>query len=106
MVRVLAFRDEFPGELAQLAKAPVKAVIEQLPLLRTCKTAGCGCGAWHGVTSPGEPQALLEVWGRMFLKKNLKQDSSASSAAFSFFARNPAALGAAADQFRRSWALR
>ena len=94
-VRILAFRDECPDDWTQLAKAPVKAIIDRLPLLRTCKIAGCGgcgCSAWHGVTSPGEPQALLEVWGRMLVKKNLKQDSPASSSAFSFFARIPAAL--------------
>ena len=48
VVRIIAYRDEYPAEWTVLTKAPVRAVVEQVSLLRTCKVAGCSCEAWHG----------------------------------------------------------
>ena len=73
------FRDEALVEWQDVVKAPVKALLEAMPQLRTCRQVGCACNQWHGVSAPGEPQALLEIWGRAFQKLTAKPELPAAA---------------------------
>ena len=61
VLKICAYRDEIQQEWPDLVKAPIRALLDAMPQLRTCKKAECNCGQWHGVTAPGEPQALLDI---------------------------------------------
>ena len=73
LVRVAVFRDEWGQPWADFVKAPLRAVVAQCKLLTSCSVAGCTCEAFHGVSGPGEPEPILEVFGRQFLQLNLRQ---------------------------------
>ena len=72
LVRVACFKDQWPGVWRGLIQAPVRAILSQCPQLRTCRALDCACPSWHGLSGPGEPEALLEVFGRQFLNENYK----------------------------------
>ena len=76
----------------EFIEAPVKHVMELTALFRTCKVVGCNCPCWHGSSGPGEPQALLDLWGRSFLRPNFKHETPAEASLFSVFLRVPLAL--------------
>ena len=86
------FRDEALIDWQEVVRAPVKALLDGMPQLRTCRQVGCGCNQWHGTSGPGEPQALLEIWGRAFQKHTAKPELPAAAAQFVVFLRLPASL--------------
>ena len=92
VVRILVFRDEIPTAWQDFTRAPVRAALELLPQLQTCRLNSCSCHKWHRTDSPGEPPALLERWGRSFLKGNMKPEAPSTSEVFSFFCRVPSPL--------------
>ena len=106
VVKVTAYRDELQAAWDELIKAPVKAIMDAMPQLKTCRQIGCQCPQWHGVSSPGEPQAILEIWGRAFLKSSGKPELPPSAGLFAVYLRLPASYSANPDCVRCSWGLR
>ena len=98
VIRACLYRDEVQADWQEVVRSPIKSLLDAVPQFRTCKQIGCGCPQWHGCTAPGEPQALLEVWGRVFLRSNGKPDTPLSAAQFAVFLRIPAGLLRAAVQ--------
>ena len=86
------FRDEALIDWQEVVRAPVKALLDGVPQLRTCRQVGCGCIQWHSTSGAGEPQALLEIWGRAFQKHTAKPELPAAAAQFVVFLRLPASL--------------
>ena len=85
LVRVAVFRDEWGQPWADFVKAPLRAVVAQCKLLTSCSVAGCTCEAFHGVSGPGEPEPILEVFGRQFLQLNLRQATPGEAQVFKLF---------------------
>ena len=92
VVKVCLFRDEISADWAEVVRSPVRALLEAMPQLKTCKNEGCQCLQWHGCTGPGEPQAILEVWGRAFLRAGAKPEVPHAAVLFTAFLRLPAGL--------------
>ena len=92
VVKACLFRDEVSAEWSDVVRSPVKALLDAMPQLQTCKQIGCNCQHWHGSSSPGEPQALLEIWGRAFTKSAGKPDAPLAASLFSVFLRIPTGL--------------
>ena len=92
VVKVCIYRDEIPLPWTDFVKSPVKGLLDIMPQVRTCREAGCQCGQWHGTSAPGEPPALLDIWGRAFLKQNAKPDAPLTAAVFTVFLRVPSGL--------------
>ena len=92
VVKICVFRDELPQEWPEFVRAPIKSLLEHVPQLRTCKQVGCGCCQWHGSTGPGEPQALLDIWGRTAVKSSVKPEAPQAAAVFIALLRLPAGL--------------
>ncbi|OLP95201.1 hypothetical protein AK812_SmicGene22685 [Symbiodinium microadriaticum] len=92
LVRVAVFRDEWGQPWADFIKAPLRSVVAQCKLLTSCSVAGCTCEAFHGVSGPGEPEPILEVFGRQFLQLNLRQAAPSEAQVFNAILRIPLAL--------------
>ena len=92
LVRVACFKDQWPGVWRELIQAPVRAILSQCPQLRTCRALDCACPSWHGLSGPGEPEALLEVFGRQFLNENYKGASPSEAFVFNAILRIPSQL--------------
>ena len=72
IVRVAVYRDEWLEPWTMMAQKPIRAILELCPKLRTCYQVGCTCDCWHGVSAPGVPEALLEVWGRGYMSDSMR----------------------------------
>ena len=92
VVRVAVFRNQFEADWATFVSRPLKHVIDQVLLLRTCSTTGCTCECWHGSSAPGEPAAILEAWSRSWFRQGYKAEPPATATVFNVFIRIPAGL--------------
>ncbi|CAE7783021.1 unnamed protein product [Symbiodinium sp. CCMP2592] len=91
IVRLAVYRDQWPEDWSSLVKKPLRSVLEVCALLQTCDSAGCTCSKWHGTSSPGVPEAVLEVWGRA--SGSFRACKPEDAAVFNAFLRVPVALG-------------
>ena len=73
LVRLAAYRDELPTAWEEFLRAPLRTVLQLCPLLTACDKLSCSCPAFHKMAHAGEPDPILEVFGRQFLFSNLKQ---------------------------------
>ena len=92
ILRVAVYRDEWPESWESLVNKPLRAVLEACVELQTCSQVGCNCQKWHGISGPGEPEALLEVWNRGFLSASFKPCKPAEAVLFNVYLRVPTAL--------------
>ena len=92
IVRVALYRDERSGPWTLVTQKPIRALLEVCDRLQTCKQLGCKCKAWHGSSGAGEPEALLEVWGRTFVNDAFKTAVPDQATLFNAFLRVPAGL--------------
>ena len=90
--RISVYRDEWEGDWSSFTASPLKAIVACVPLLRTCDSEGCVCQSWHGLTSAGKPEAILEAWNRTFCTNNFRASPPASATIFTIYIRVPLAL--------------
>ena len=90
--RISVYRDEWEGDWASFTASPLKAIVAIVPLLRTCDSEGCECQSWHGLTSAGKPEAILEAWNRTFCTENFRASLPATATVFTIYVRVPLAL--------------
>ena len=91
-IKVAAFRDECKIEWEQFCGAPLKYILQQLPLLRLCKSTGCPCPCWHNSEEINVSDAIIDVWRRQFLRAGYKPEPPASSTIFTVCLRIPSCL--------------
>ncbi|CAE7393753.1 Pol [Symbiodinium sp. CCMP2592] len=92
ILRLAVYRDQWEGSWAVFAQKPLRSVLEACSCIRTCSQVGCSCSCWHGSSSPGVPEALLEVWGRGFVTTSFKPCAPEEAEVFNALLRVPAAL--------------
>ena len=90
--RISVYRDEWESDWSLFIDSPLRSVVACIPILRTCDQEACDCPAWHGLTSAGKPEAILEAWHRTFCADNFRPSPPASAAVFTIFIRVPLAL--------------
>lgn len=65
VVRLHAFRDEWPFSWEDLCKRPIREITDKLPLLQLCRLRTCpgDCGHYHlSVEEDGAESVLLDFW--------------------------------------------
>ena len=92
VVRLAVYRDSCPVPWDSFIKAPLKEIVNLVPLLQTCDRAGCECQKWHGSADPGEPPAILETWSRQFVGNTFKPVPPSSATVFNIMLRLPVQL--------------
>ena len=94
VVRVAAYRDQVTVAWEAFHTAPMRTIVQIVEALQVCKTLSCACPKWHGLSAPGEPSPLLEVWQRQFCNEAYQVAAPANAAIFNVNIRIPAALTA------------
>ena len=91
-VKLVAYKDELPCDWAVFADAPVKNIIQQIPLLTLCQEDHCTCPAWHNHEKIHTKTPVLDVWRRQFLRSGFKPDHASSACMYSVCLRVPQCL--------------
>ena len=91
VLKVNIFKDEFGGLWSTLIEAPVKTLIQQVPLLQLCAGKDCGpnCSKTHPAVDEALDGVVLEVWGRNFSKIEGGRMPPSEASLFSVFLRIP-----------------
>ena len=92
VVRVAAYRDQVSVPWDAFTQAPMRNIVSMVEALQVCKALACNCPKWHGLSAPGEPSPLLEVWQRQFCDQSYRTVAPAAAALFNVNIRIPAAL--------------
>ena len=92
VARLAIFKDQWPGAWSEFTQGPVKAIVQAFPCLRTCAVPNCGCASWHGVDNSGEPEAILELFGRQIVDDSYRQVPASQATIFNIFVRIPNGL--------------
>ena len=68
VIKIQIFRDEFGGNWADVAAAPIRALIVAAPILKLCTNLQCNmkCGAFHAAVEDPMDQVIHEIWSRKF----------------------------------------
>ena len=69
-------------------------IVQLVEPLQVCKLLSCTCAKWHGLSAPGEPNPLLEVWQRQFCSEAYQVVPPGEAALFNVNFRVPAAMTA------------
>ena len=68
--RLSFYRDETNIPWAEIAKAPLRALMQYLPCLRLCRDPNCSgeCPHFHPAVEESVDHMILDAWGRAFSK--------------------------------------
>jgi hypothetical protein len=91
-VKYLVYRDEIPCSWEEFCKAPIKFLVNAVPLLRRCQDAGCTCEMWHNPENLGIKEPILDVWRRQFLRIGFKPAPMDKADIFSVCLRVPSQI--------------
>ena len=91
-IKVMVYRDEYPGDWEAFASSPIKNLVKIFPTLKRCEVDACDCGAWHNTEQIPLKDPILDVWRRQFLTSGFKQTASSKAAIFSVCLRVPISL--------------
>lgn len=91
-VKYLVYRDEIPCSWEEFCKAPIKFLVNAVPLLRRCQDAGCTCEMWHNPENLGIKEPILDVWRRQFLRIGFKPAPMEKADIFSVCLRVPSQI--------------
>ena len=66
--KVVIYRDELAIAWADLARQPIRCLLQLLPTLQLCKGTGCGpdCACFHAPVEEELDSVIQEVWARKF----------------------------------------
>lgn len=87
--KVVIYRDELAIAWADLARQPIRCLLQLLPTLQLCKGTGCGpdCACFHAPVEEELDSVIQEVWARKFLATNGKVADPAHADLFQFYLR-------------------
>eukprot|EP00438_Fugacium_kawagutii_P000614 Skav207561 [mRNA] locus=scaffold3235:179008:181314:+ [translate_table: standard] len=97
-VKLMLYRDQVTQPWSQIASAPFKHILSQVPCLSVCRQKQCRCEGWHKEADPMESEPLLDVWNREFLTLHYKRTKAEDADLFSCSARIRADLFAKVSQ--------
>ena len=80
--KLLVFRDEIPTPWNEFCKAPLRWIVEQMPLLQVCSLDNCSCPKRHSKQETNA-DVLLDVWGRNFVTLRFNKSSAELAEMFS-----------------------
>ena len=92
LIRLAVYRDELPTAWEEFLQAPLRTVLQLCPLLTACDKLSCSCPAFHKMAHAGEPDPILEVFGRQLLFSNLKQARADKAEVYNAVLRVPLAM--------------
>ena len=100
VVKVTVYQDQWPGDWESFTLAPVKSLMQQIPLLTLCRGQGCGanCAKFHASIDEAPDTVIHEVWARKFQMDNGSKATSTEATAFQVFLRIPASAVNALQQ--------
>ena len=80
--KLLVFRDEIQAPWNEFCKAPMRWVVEQMPLLQVCGLDNCSCPKRRNKQETNA-DVLLDVWGRNFVTLRFNKSSAELADLFS-----------------------
>lgn len=78
-IKVMVYRDEYPGEWESFISSPIKNLVRIFPTLKRCEIDACDCEAWHNNEQIQLKDPILDVWRRQFLSSGFKQVNSSKA---------------------------
>ena len=91
-VKVMVYRDEFPGDWGEFSASPIKQLVRIFPILKRCEVEACECPCWHNVDQLPSREPIMDVWRRQYLTSGFKQAASTKAEIFSVCLRVPAMI--------------
>ena len=90
--RLNVYRDESPIPWDQLAAAPIRTLLQQVPGLKVCRDNACthGCGCFHPSLEEDTDQVFLDVWARQFSTLSGVKAAPSEAQVFQAYVRVPA----------------
>ena len=91
-VRLCVFRDQWEGQWSDFILQPVRAVLQQHPLLTLCKISGCGedCVHYHAAVDKPLDSVILDLWARSWHRADSRFTKPADASYWSVLIRVPA----------------
>ena len=85
------FRDEATSSWQDISRRPIKALVENTPLLQLCRDDSCNkCGLFHPtVEEHGLDGVLIDMWGWKWCAKEGKKCKALDSEVFQLYVRLP-----------------
>ena len=92
VIKVTVYKDQWGGDWDSFLQAPVKSLMQQVPLLNLCKGQGCGtnCAKFHASIDEAPDTVIHEVWARKYQLDNGTKATAAQATSFQVFLRVPA----------------
>ncbi|CAE7673569.1 unnamed protein product [Symbiodinium sp. CCMP2592] len=89
--RVSLYRDECKVPWDQIASAPVRVLLQQVPEFQVCKNPACDqtCAAFHAAVDEIVDHLFLDVWARQWSKLSGGKTKAADAEVFQTFVRMP-----------------
>eukprot|EP00435_Cladocopium_sp_Y103_P075671 s223_g62.t1 len=91
-IKVMVYRDEFPGEWSDFCSSPIRHLVNVFPLLKRCQNTGCQCECWHNPDQLPVQDPILDVWRRQHLTSGFKPVQASKCDIFSVCIRVPMCL--------------
>lgn len=91
-LKIVIFKDECWQPWEEITAAPMRYIIQNIPLLRCCKQADCTCPHWHNHEKVEATESIVDVWRRQFLRAGYRPEPVATSTIFSVCIRVPECL--------------
>jgi len=88
-VKIMVYKDSFPGEWDDFVGAPIKNLVRIFPVLKRCDRDACECGSWHNAENLPLQDPILDVWRRQYLKAGFKPSPPGKADIFSVCLRVP-----------------
>ena len=90
-LKVLIYKDQWPLDWAEFAKAPVKTMLAHFPPFQLCKGNRCGeqCSKFHPPVDTELDSVIADVWGRLWITNRGKKVAAEQADAFQVMLRVP-----------------
>ena len=84
-LRLTVYQDQWTASWTSFLERPIRALLEQAPVLQLCRADGCGtsCKRYHPPVDESIEALLLDVWSRCWLAANGRFCSPAEATHFS-----------------------
>ena len=90
-LRLTVYQDQWPSSWSALLDRPIRALLEQVPVLQLCRAEGCGttCKKFHPPVDESIEVLILDVWSRCWLSAAGKFCAPTEATQFSAMIRVP-----------------
>ena len=92
-LKILVHRDHWPQDWTAFTSSPLKATMQQQPILTLCRVSGCGdtCPRFHAPVDDDEElnTVIMDVWSRQWIDSQGQRVNSDVADMWSAFVRVP-----------------